>query len=202
VLDVIIPCLNEGATIEPIVRALKKHMYIHKVIVVDNGSDDDTVINASKAGAFVIKQGVRGKGEAVAKGLEYVTSARVLLYDGDLTPPRSHHISAMARPWTRGMVIGVPDFTQNAPWAKPGATWNSVSGVRSLPVVILRDLNKRGLLHSYTMEVVINQEIESRGMDIHLIRLAGVKGPVRYSQARQDIIDNDIKWLQEHGYRR
>src|ERR1044071_9527599 len=64
---VIIPCLNEAATIESLVAAVRAH--IPTVIVVDDGSTDQTAALAERAGAEVIhREQNRGKGDALGTG--------------------------------------------------------------------------------------------------------------------------------------
>jgi glycosyltransferase involved in cell wall biosynthesis len=64
----VIPCFNEGATIVQLVRAVRQ--YVPKVIVVDDGSTDDTAAAARLAGGTVICQAEnRGKGAALKAGL-------------------------------------------------------------------------------------------------------------------------------------
>src|SRR5881398_3226684 len=63
----VIPCLNEAATIEPLVREVRTHL--PTVIVVDDGSTDATARLAEHAGAEVIRHArPRGKGAALAAG--------------------------------------------------------------------------------------------------------------------------------------
>ncbi|MEO0902152.1 MAG: glycosyltransferase, partial [Bacteroidota bacterium] len=45
---------------------------VSEVIVVNNGSTDDTVENAEKAGATVLTENRKGYGYACLKGMEYV----------------------------------------------------------------------------------------------------------------------------------
>ncbi|HYT61719.1 MAG TPA: glycosyltransferase family 2 protein [Haliangiales bacterium] len=64
---VVIPCLNEAATIESLVIAVRR--YLPAVIVVDDGSTDGTADWATKGGAEVIRhERPRGKGAALAAG--------------------------------------------------------------------------------------------------------------------------------------
>jgi len=64
---VVIPCLNEAATIEPLVKEV--HKILPSVIVVDDGSADPTASLAANAGAEVIRhERPRGKGAALAVG--------------------------------------------------------------------------------------------------------------------------------------
>jgi glycosyltransferase involved in cell wall biosynthesis len=64
----VIPCLNEGATIGPLVQAVRRH--VSTVFVVDDGSSDDTVAKAEQAGAVVLRhRQTTGKGAALQTGL-------------------------------------------------------------------------------------------------------------------------------------
>jgi glycosyltransferase involved in cell wall biosynthesis len=64
---VVIPCLNEGATIAGLVSEVRQTL--PSVIVVDDGSTDDTSSQAAAAGAQVISHGAnRGKGAAFKTG--------------------------------------------------------------------------------------------------------------------------------------
>jgi glycosyltransferase involved in cell wall biosynthesis len=64
---VVIPCLNEAATIASLVKAVRRQL--PNVIVVDDGSKDATSTLAEGAGAQVIRHGsARGKGAALRSG--------------------------------------------------------------------------------------------------------------------------------------
>jgi glycosyltransferase involved in cell wall biosynthesis len=64
---VVIPCLNEGATIASLVNTVRQ--YLPTVIVVDDGSRDDTAAQALGAGARVIHHTENlGKGAAIRTG--------------------------------------------------------------------------------------------------------------------------------------
>jgi glycosyltransferase involved in cell wall biosynthesis len=63
----VIPCLNEAAAIAGVVRGLRAHL--PAVIVVDDGSTDDTARLAEAEGALVIRHSrPQGKGAAMCDG--------------------------------------------------------------------------------------------------------------------------------------
>src|SRR6185503_6719391 len=60
----------------------------HEILVVDDGSRDDTVARAEAAGATVLSnEGNRGKGYSVRRGMLQAQGARRLMTDADLSTP-------------------------------------------------------------------------------------------------------------------
>jgi glycosyltransferase involved in cell wall biosynthesis len=71
VTDLIIPALNEAASIALVLRDLPN---VRSVIVVDNGCTDQTPEIARSEGALVVKQTQRGYGAACLRGLQFIES--------------------------------------------------------------------------------------------------------------------------------
>jgi len=71
VVDVIIPALNERASI-PLVLAAIPRDRVREIVVVDNGSTDGTAEVASAAGSTVIAEPRRGYGGACLAGIDYL----------------------------------------------------------------------------------------------------------------------------------
>ena len=84
IVSVVIPCLNEEAPIAGVVREVLAQK-VDEVIVVDNGSTDQTAERATEAGARVVHQPKRGYGRACATGLGVVRPDTdiVCFIDGD-----------------------------------------------------------------------------------------------------------------------
>ena len=85
-IKVIIPAINEGDSIGKVVSELPDH--VSEIVVVDNGSKDQTMENARKAGATVIKETRRGYGSACLKGVDYISKQSkagdiIVFIDGD-----------------------------------------------------------------------------------------------------------------------
>jgi len=77
VVDVIIPALNEEATVGHVVRSLRDQAEKHgprlrQILVVDNGSTDSTQVVAKAAGAVVLSEPERGYGAACLRGLSFL----------------------------------------------------------------------------------------------------------------------------------
>ena len=83
-VSVVIPALNEEATIADVVRAVPRQV-ASDVIVVDNGSDDRTVERAREAGARVVRELRRGYGSACSAGVRALAAdcEIVVFIDGD-----------------------------------------------------------------------------------------------------------------------
>lgn len=84
-VTVIIPALNEEEPIAGVVRAVGAQDIAHEIIVVDNGSDDETARRARAAGARVVAEPKRGYGRACMVGVRALPAQCdiVVFLDGD-----------------------------------------------------------------------------------------------------------------------
>jgi glycosyltransferase involved in cell wall biosynthesis len=96
-ISICLPARNEAATIGPIVRVLRRALLersrlVDEIVVMDGGSDDDTVAIATAEGAIVYREQdvlpelgpVSGKGEALWKSL-YVCGGDLMCWiDADI----------------------------------------------------------------------------------------------------------------------
>lgn len=82
-ISVVIPALNEARAIGEVVAGVPKNR-IAQIIVVDNGSIDDTAKRASAAGAQVIHEPRRGYGWACLAGAKAARGSDIIVFlDGD-----------------------------------------------------------------------------------------------------------------------
>jgi len=82
--SVIVPAFHEAEGIADVVSALVTAGPWHEIIVVDDGSRDDTGGRARAAGATVLRHPYnKGNGAAVKTGLRHATGVHVLIVDGD-----------------------------------------------------------------------------------------------------------------------
>lgn len=78
--DLILPCRDEGPALLALLPQVPEEF---AVIVVDNGSRDDTARIARELGALVVHESVPGYGAAVHAGVEAATAEFIAVMDGD-----------------------------------------------------------------------------------------------------------------------
>ena len=81
---VIVPAFNEEASIGPLVSGLRAAADWGEILVVDDGSRDETAERARTAGARVIRHPYnKGNGAAVKTGIRNATGSFILIIDAD-----------------------------------------------------------------------------------------------------------------------
>ena len=88
-ISIVIPCLNEAASIERCVTeawaVLDGNGLPGEVIVADNGSTDGSAELAEHAGARVVHERRRGYGSAYLAGFDAARGDYIVMADADLT---------------------------------------------------------------------------------------------------------------------
>jgi glycosyltransferase involved in cell wall biosynthesis len=188
---IIIPAFNESATIARVVAGALAHA---PVVVVDDGSTDDTAARAEAAGAEAIRHPRRlGKGQAIRTGLaaasiRRATSVVTLDGDGQHDPADIPRLLAAAAARPGALVIGgrlgesggfvrgrlnavrVAGFFVN--WVTGLHVEDTQSGFRLYPLPLVRELPTRRGGFVFETEVLI---AAARG------KLAVCEVPVRTS---------------------
>lgn len=96
---IIIPAYNEEKRIADVLSVLKKVDDIDEVIVVNDGSEDNTSRIARNFGARVIdlKENI-GKGGAIYKGAKETNADIIVFIDADLIGLKPEHINSLTEP--------------------------------------------------------------------------------------------------------
>ena len=155
---VVIPAFKEGVTVAAAVRSAKEHFT--EVVVIDDGSPDDTFAQAQAAGAFVIRHPVNlGQGAALQTGFEWALERGAdwvvtLDADGQHDPADAARLLEMGVARGADAVLGSRFLgrTEGMPasrkWLLRCALWfqNATAGIRLTDVHNgLRVLSRRAL---------------------------------------------------------
>lgn len=84
-IAVILPCYNEVLSIADVVRSFRAILPAAAIYVIDNNSSDDTASVARAAGATVLSEPAKGKGNAVRRAFSDIDADIFVLADGDGT---------------------------------------------------------------------------------------------------------------------
>jgi len=83
-VSIVIPACNEAGAIADVVKELRAAADWGEIIVVDDGSTDETAARAQSAGARVVRHPYnKGNGAAVKTGVREATGEFILIIDGD-----------------------------------------------------------------------------------------------------------------------
>jgi len=106
--SVVIPALNEGRNIDYLINLVVLSGGVNEVIVVDDGSVDDTRDVAVRAGARVVTSSLLGKGASMEDGLQESNGDVIVYLDGDLRGLDQNLIAKLVEPIREG----VADFVK------------------------------------------------------------------------------------------
>ncbi len=164
----LIPAFNEQAQISEVIHAARAFL---PVLVVDDGSQDETAARSEQAGALVIRQiPNQGKGAALAAGFHYALThgfhaVITLDADGQHDPQEIPHFVQAFLQRRADLIIGRRNFEQ-MPWVRQlsnrlGA-W-AFSWALGQPVAD----NQSGyrLLSAHLMELLLNNPDQERGFE-------------------------------------
>jgi len=106
-VSVVIPAMNEAAAIGPLIRDLAAAAPWREILVIDDGSTDETGAQAAAAGARVIRHPYnKGNGAAVKTGIRQATGEYILIIDGDGQHNPADALRLVARLGEYDLVVG------------------------------------------------------------------------------------------------
>lgn len=183
--SIVIPAYNEGKRILNVLKVLSQIPEIKEIIVVDDGSKDDTsaVVQSFHKNDQRIKliqhQQNMGKGQSIYSAWDEVTSEFVLMLDADLIGLTAEHVNALCEPVLSGkfdMTLGLfkagnwkTDFSH---WATPWLT-----GQRCLHKNMLQQVSREAA-SGYGLETALTVAIHQQSWKVKKVYLLGMSHPI------------------------
>ncbi len=181
-LSCIIPAFNEAARIGPVLATAAVHPLIGEVIVVDDGSTDDTAARAAAVPGVTLVRLARnvGKTRAVAEGVVHAKGAFVLLLDADLTGLTADALTALIAPVRDGQADAAISLRGNAPRAWHLIGLDYISGERVVPARLLTATMKDWAAPpGFGLEVRMNSFLIAGGLRLAVVPWPGVHSPAK-----------------------
>ncbi|GAC1524269.1 MAG: glycosyltransferase family 2 protein [Marmoricola sp.] len=161
-VQVILPCLDEGPALRTLLPQLPAGM---GVIVVDNGSKDNTSAIARAAGATVIYEPARGYGAAVHAGVLAATAPYLVVMDGDGSIDPTDIVPLLTHVRFGGVDLAVG---RRVPVRRGLVPWHARLG-NALVLALLRkqlklDLHDIGPIRAMRRDKLLQLGVNDRGM--------------------------------------
>ncbi|MEK7452189.1 MAG: glycosyltransferase family 2 protein [Patescibacteria group bacterium] len=182
-ISMIIPAYNEEKTIENVVRIACQCKMAQEVIVISDGSTDNTEQRAKNAGAHVYQLSQNGgKGQAMLYGFQKTDADIIVFLDADLMGITVQHIESLIQPVLKDdckMMVGLVDrgrfFTT---WAR---FLPKISGERAITRDIIEAIPQK-YMHGFMVEIAINKSCRSLRYKAGIIRLQGLSIRRKYQK--------------------
>lgn len=185
--SIIICTYNEEKTIADVMISCCKNNPDHEIIVVDDGSVDNTekILNElSNDYTFRYERLETNKGKSwvMVYGVEKATNEIILFFDADVSNIKKEHFDNLLRPIINNeadMVLGQPSETLIDYKINP---FRSLTGERALLkkdiIPILGDIKEI----RFGVETFINLYYQAQGKRIKYILMEGLKHPTKYEK--------------------
>ena len=174
-ISVIIPVFNEQDAIEKVIGDIPSHLPT-EIIVVDNGSTDQTAKLAAAMGARIVRENRRGYGSACLAGIAATNNPDIVVFlDGDYSdhPNEMPDLIAPIMENRADLVIGSRVLGNSEPGALMiqarfgnrlatslikilfGVSYTDLGPFRAIRYRALRDLNMRDKTFGWTVEMQV-----------------------------------------------
>lgn len=174
-ISVIIPVFNEQDAIEKVIGDIPSHLPT-EIIVVDNGSTDQTAKLAAAMGARIIRENRRGYGSACLAGIAATNDPDIVVFlDGDYSdhPNEMPNLIAPILKNRADLVIGSRVLGNSEPGALMiqarfgnrlatglikilfGVSYTDLGPFRAIRYWALRDLNMKDRTFGWTVEMQV-----------------------------------------------
>ena len=179
----IIPAFNEGKRISRVINIVKENSSIGEIIVVNDGSKDDTekVIRKIKGIKIISYRKNKGKTFAVMTGIKKAKYVLILLLDADLEGLNNKNIQDLIDPVIEKKVDVTISLRKNTPFYSKMIGLDYLSGERVFYKSLINCKEFEGL-GGYALEATMNKKIISNRLRIGVVPFPNVRTPFKYEK--------------------
>jgi glycosyltransferase involved in cell wall biosynthesis len=178
----IIPAYNEAKRIGAVISAVMDHPLIAEVIVVDDGSTDETAsVALGFKGVLVLRLSCNsGKTHAIEAGLNQASCRYIMLVDADLEGLNVDDLTRLIHPVLSGSADVSMSLRRNAPWLWHRIGIDYITGERVIPVELIanRTADLRGLPR-FGFEIWLNRICVATNSRLAVVRWDNVESPLK-----------------------
>ncbi len=191
----IIPAYNEGKRIGNVLRIVDKHPLIKEIIVIDDGSKDDTLsqIKKFKGIHLIVHKKNKGKSWTMMDGIAAAKGPLVLFLDSDLIGLTKENLSRLIKPVQEGKSDISISLRKNSPWYAKIIGLDFISGERVMNKRLLYYYKDFKKLTGFGIESYMNKHIIKEKNSITVVNWDNVESP--YPQAKIGRIKGTIRLL-------
>jgi glycosyltransferase involved in cell wall biosynthesis len=171
-ISCIIPAYNEGRRVLSVINAVLGHENVDEVIVVNDGSSDDTefVLKEVKGIELISYSQNRGKSHAVMMGFKKAKNNLVIMLDADLVGLDGDSITALIKPVLENKADISISLRKNSLPLYKLLGLDFVSGERVFDKNIIENLDMLDKLRGFELESFLNKIIIHKKMRIKVVK--------------------------------
>jgi glycosyltransferase involved in cell wall biosynthesis len=186
-VSIVICTYNEEGTISNVIQSCCSHNPSAQIIIVDDGSTDETesIVNKLRTALafdYIRLDSNKGKSWAMATGVKYARNEIILFFDADVSNISKNHFDLLLQPIIEekaDMVLGQPSETLINYRVNP---FKSLTGER---VVLKKDILP--ILDDikeirFGVETFINLYYQAHGKKLKYVLLSGLTHPNKYEK--------------------
>ncbi len=186
-ISAIICAYNEEKTVEEVVTTACDYFF-DEVIVVNDGSTDGTdkiltgLLNSPSLKYIVLPEN-KGKGYAMATGVENSTGEIIVFIDADLSNLKEEHFEKLIKPIfnkTCDMVLGQATETLINYKINP---FKSFTGERAMLKKDIQPILEEMKASKFGVETLINLYFQAHEKKVKYVMLEGLKHPTKFDKA-------------------
>jgi len=184
-ISCIIAAYNEEPRIENILKAAVNHPLISEIIVVDDGSKDNTKAAVKKYDSVRLIEHKKnaGKNQAVVTGISASTGDFIFLLDADLTNLTPKNITDLIKPVLSNKADISISLRKNAPYIYKKIGLDFISGERVFPKKLVENrLEGIKKIKGYGLEVYLNKLLIKNNYKIKVVEWENVLSPWKYKK--------------------